>query len=408
MAPISDIGFTTSTVDGIKIAAKDIGGPITTLSFVIKAGSRYSSTPGVAHALQRFAFQNTAERSGLRLTRESELQGATLTSTLGRDSIVLTARFLREDLPYFLEALSDVFARPNLARHELAEIVMPLMKLDTVTASKDALYLATEAAHSTAFRKGLGLPLLAQAYDSISASTIATYKEAVYTKANLAVIASGASLESVASLVPGYLQDVTAGSAIESSVSFFGGDARVSTPAGNAAAIAFPTTPSPEVAVVSAILGGASSIKWSSGSSLLGAATGGKATSRVLSYANADLFTISVSAGSVSEVATTSKAAVDALKSIASGVTEDTLKKGVAAAKFGVLSSLEGTSGLAKIGSSLLTSGSIPSASSIISAFDGVSASKVKSAAEALLNGKKVYATAGNVSELPYSDEIGL
>jgi ubiquinol-cytochrome c reductase core subunit 2 len=42
---------------GILVASRDDGRPTTSLSVVIRAGSRFESTPGVAHILEKFAFQ---------------------------------------------------------------------------------------------------------------------------------------------------------------------------------------------------------------------------------------------------------------------------------------------------------------------------------------------------------------
>jgi len=44
----------------------------------------------------------------LRLQREAELFGATLFSSHTRESIILGAKFFRDDLAYFLEVLAEV------------------------------------------------------------------------------------------------------------------------------------------------------------------------------------------------------------------------------------------------------------------------------------------------------------
>ncbi len=54
--------------------------------------------------------QNTAKRSALRITRESELLGGQLTSYNTREAVVLEAHFLREHLPYYTELLGEVVA----------------------------------------------------------------------------------------------------------------------------------------------------------------------------------------------------------------------------------------------------------------------------------------------------------
>ena len=52
--------------------------------------------------------QNTNKRSALRLQREAELMGANYFSSHSRESIVIGAKFFRDDLPYFVEALAEV------------------------------------------------------------------------------------------------------------------------------------------------------------------------------------------------------------------------------------------------------------------------------------------------------------
>jgi predicted Zn-dependent peptidase len=55
--------------------------------------------------------QNTNKRSALRITRESELLGGQLTSYHTREALVIEAKFLREDLPYFTELLGEVITQ---------------------------------------------------------------------------------------------------------------------------------------------------------------------------------------------------------------------------------------------------------------------------------------------------------
>ena len=42
---------------GVKVAAVDNGEATTSVTFLVKAGSRYESKPGVAHALKGYAFK---------------------------------------------------------------------------------------------------------------------------------------------------------------------------------------------------------------------------------------------------------------------------------------------------------------------------------------------------------------
>ena len=55
--------YATSVADsaGVKVAGVDLGQPTTSISVVVKAGSRYETLPGVAHALKNFAFKVSCE-----------------------------------------------------------------------------------------------------------------------------------------------------------------------------------------------------------------------------------------------------------------------------------------------------------------------------------------------------------
>jgi len=55
--------------------------------------------------------QSTERRSALRIQRESELLGSELSTYHSRESLVLGAKFLRDDLPYFVELLAEVVSQ---------------------------------------------------------------------------------------------------------------------------------------------------------------------------------------------------------------------------------------------------------------------------------------------------------
>lgn len=49
--------YETSDANGVKVAARDSHGPTTKLAVLAKAGSRYQPLPGLATALETFAFK---------------------------------------------------------------------------------------------------------------------------------------------------------------------------------------------------------------------------------------------------------------------------------------------------------------------------------------------------------------
>ena len=52
--------------------------------------------------------QSTYKRSALRINREVELLGGEFSAYHSRENLVLGAKFMRDDLPYFVELLSEV------------------------------------------------------------------------------------------------------------------------------------------------------------------------------------------------------------------------------------------------------------------------------------------------------------
>ena len=49
--------FTVSDLGPIKVASRDDGGATTGLTLVLRAGSRYAESPGLAHLLDKFAWK---------------------------------------------------------------------------------------------------------------------------------------------------------------------------------------------------------------------------------------------------------------------------------------------------------------------------------------------------------------
>ncbi|KEY66992.1 hypothetical protein S7711_05112 [Stachybotrys chartarum IBT 7711] len=418
--------FETSDVSGLKVAARDDHGPTTKLAVVAKAGTRYQPLPGLTFGLEGFAFKNTQRRSALRITRESELLGGQLAASHTREAVILEASFLREDLPYFAELLGEVVSSTKYTTHEYHEEVERVLHLKQAATSADARALALDGAHAVAFHTGLGASLLPNSstpyHKYVNEEYIASYADVVYSKPNFAVVADGASTDSVSKWVGQFFKDVPAsprsGQVLKTEASkYYGGEQRTSFAAGNSVVIAFPGSDylasKPEIAVLAALLGGQSSIKWNTGFSLLAKATAGTPGLTVstphLAYSDAGLLAIQLS-GSAASVRKGVEETVKALKSIAEGtVSKEDVSKAIASAKFNALSEaqLRGSSVLLA-GSGLLHSGKAFEPASVADAFASVTADKLKTTAKTLLDGKASVSTVGDLFVLPYAEEIGL
>lgn len=422
----TSFSYESSDVGGIKVASRDVAGPTTKLAVIAKAGTRYQPSPGLTLGLEQFAFKSTQRRSGLRITREAELLGGQLSAYHTRECLVIEAKFLRDDLPYFTELLGEVVAQTKYIEHEYQEEVAHVLKLRQKKLLGDVTELALNSAHGLAFHRGLGEPLHATSsipFKYLSGNSIRDFSKSAYSRSNIAVVANGASQKEVSEWVGEFFNDVpsTASSVPPVASKYYGGEERIAHASGNAYVIAFPGSSSftsgasykPEMAVLASLLGGKSTIKWSPGFSLLSKAAssfpGASGFTTHHSYSDAGLLAIEYS-GSAKDVGAAAAAAVKTVKSIADGkISQEDFKKAVALAKYNALEEGQDlSSGLIATGAGLVHGGQPFQIEQVGKAVEGVSADKLKAAAKALLSGKATVSAVGDLHVLPYAEEIGL
>ncbi|CAL1698504.1 unnamed protein product [Somion occarium] len=398
---------------GVKVAAVDNGEATSAVTFLVKAGSRYQNKPGVAHALKNFAFKSTSKRSALGTIRESELYGGVLSSSLSREHLALTAEFLRGDEPFFVDVLSSFLTNAKFTRHELQEYVAPVCESEATAAAENPASRAVELAHILAFRQGLGAPLFSTADNHVTVDYIKDFASSAFTKDNVAVLGTGVSQETLSKLVEQSLGSLASSGSLSSPAStYFGGETRVDSHHGpQTVFIGFGKTGafSPELAVLSSHLSPQPSLKWSKGLSPIVAEIPETASVQtvLLPYSDASLFGLLVQGQTTEDVKAAGKAAVAALKE-AGNVKGEELKRAIAKAKFAIASSAEGRNGLiATLGPKVL-SGAASTLEDTLSSLDKVQASALSQATASLLKTKPTYVAVGDISALPYADELGL
>ncbi|KAF3941220.1 hypothetical protein ABW19_dt0205494 [Dactylella cylindrospora] len=415
----ASVPFTYEVTDaaGTKVVSKDTGSPTASLAVVIKAGSRYQPIPGVSHALEHFAFKSTARRSALFLTREVELMGGVLETSLSRENVVYKARFLRGDLPYFTELLGDVVTKTMFKDYEFVEEVLPTIESEIKLAYSNPGFVALEAAHASAYHHGLGTEKFAVYKKYLNSGEVAKFAVQAFNKSNLAVVASGVPHADATKYTSEFFADVASGSPLKgSSTAYYGGESRVWSSAGSAVVIAFPgsaggATFKPELSILSYILGGEPSIKWSAGNSLLGKVVGKfpgvTATSKNIAYSDTGLFYVSL-AGPAPSVKSALPEVVSAIKGLSS-VTADDVKKAIQNAKFDYYAAAEENAlSMEAIGQSVIANGKIPQVEETVKALEGVTVDSVKKAASTILSGKASVGTVGDLHVLPYASDLGL
>lgn len=280
--------------------------------------------------------------------------------------------------------------------HEFHEEVEPCLHLQQKQRAV-ASELALDSAHGVAFHRGLGASVFPSSSTPLSKylneESIANFAASAYAKSNISVVANGASHAELSKWVGQFFAEglSTGAGPTSEATKYYGGEERTTHASGNSLVIAFPGSSSftagasykPEIAVLAALLGGQSSIKWSPGFSLLSKAAAGFPDASVLAsnhaYSDAGLLSIQFN-GSAAAVRGASIEAVKTLKSIASGsISKEDVTKAVALAKYKALEDGQSTeAGLVSTGSGLVHGGKAFQIDEISKSVQGVTADKLK------------------------------
>jgi ubiquinol-cytochrome c reductase core subunit 2 len=420
-------GFAT-VVDaspGFKVAAVDNGQPTSSVTVLLKAGSRYESKPGVAHTLSNFAFKSTGKRSALGTVREAELYGGVLSSSLSREHLALTAEFLRGDEAYFVDVLASFLASPKFTRHELNEYVLPAVHSESSAAIQSAPTHALELAHALAFRNGLGYSLYADAHaaGTITAEDVRDlHARAVGNPGGVAVLGTGISTESLAKLLESAFSANKKASATPvpetrtaPATAYHGGAARVASAHGpQALFVGFGSTATASVPALHALaahLNPAPALKWATSAAPLASAipVGVSAYSVLLPYSDATLIGVVLEGTDGGALKEGAKAVVGAFKDAAAGkVGKEELARATARAKFQLAAGVEGREGYVGVFGPKVLSGEAASVQAALEGVQGVSGASLARVAAELVKSKPTYVAVGDLHTLPYADEIGL
>ncbi|KAG8884674.1 hypothetical protein FRB98_002274 [Tulasnella sp. 332] len=408
-----------ATVSSVNVAAINRGQPTSSVSVIVKAGTRYESKPGVAHCLKNFAFKDTAKRSALRSMRETELFGGVLSSSLSREHLTLTADFLPGNEAYFVDLLVSQLTSTRFARHEFVETVAPSVKEDATAAYNDPAVLALELAHGIAFRNGLGAGLFASVSNAVTVSDVKEYASKVYSKDNVAIVGTGVDEALLKKLVEEHFAEhaVSGGGAPSASTksSYFGGETRVA-PSPEAhfhgphtVFIGYgAATPSSELAILAAYLDPTASLKWGQSTSPLSSvlSSGTSIKSVYLPYSDATLAGVLIQSSSVAEVKKAGEAVANAVKAVRNGSLEgEAFQTALAKARFKAASALEERGVLADSVGGKLLSGGDATVESLNTSMEKIDRSSFTKSVSTLLGSKPTYVAIGDINGLPFVDD---
>jgi ubiquinol-cytochrome c reductase core subunit 2 len=286
--------------------------------------------------------------------------------------------------------------------------------------------MALNSAYGVAFHRGLGVPVYPASNlpwkKYLDADSLTEYAASAYAKQNFALVANGVKHEELSKWVNEMFGEVPSKPAYQltsEQTKYFGGEERIAHGSGNSLVIGLPGSSSPtgpfykpEVAVLAALLGGETTIKWSPGFSLLSKATQEAPNmfidTKSTIYSDAGLVTITMT-GSASDIKSSAPKVVEALKSVVNGIDKETFAKAKALAKFKELEYGQETQAAMELtGAGLVHRGKAYQIDEVAKSVDGVTEQKVQQAAKEALEGKASVSAVGDLYMLPYAEEIGL
>lgn len=358
----------------VKLVSRDAAGSLSTISAVVSNAGSKSGKAGVSHLLSKYGFLNTETKSALRLARESELLGGRFSSHVTRDAIVLSATFLKQDLPYYVNALANVLAKPSFRPHEFAETVLPVARAESAAAHADNAFVALEELHALSFRKGLGQPLYYSDAQKVSFEDVTAFAAETYAKGNVHLVAQGVNEADLAGFVAeSAFSELASGSTAAPAVKTYTGvESRIAASGASFAAIAVPVA-TKDFAQYEVLAAAAGTSTLHGAVSPLSKIPG--ADSKLYKYQDAGLFVVSVQGADGVAVAEGIKAA----KKAVSAISESDLANANKAAQLSV---------------ALQESFEFP--------HDNAVSAETKGAKLSAFN----YVAVGNIDVLPYADEL--
>lgn len=261
--------------NGIQVTSEDSKTPLTTVTINIGVGSRDTSlaTSGAALLLKHMQLSTTSNRSKLRIQRELDEIGASVSTSLGRENITIHASAQAQYFTSLIEILGDSVSNMALKDYEVAA-VLPHVQHE-VTHSDQAL---NDAIHGAAFYDsvGLGLPIHGSLAGA-SRDAAAELARSTVLGSNISIAVTGADHDQVTQGVNDRFANIVEGTTSRSASEYVGGETRVTASGATQIAVGLNLGSSSAAAakVLATILGSASHARTRS----IGGVTAGRAAS---------------------------------------------------------------------------------------------------------------------------------
>ncbi|XP_075225010.1 ubiquinol-cytochrome c reductase core protein 2 [Lycorma delicatula] len=389
--------------------------PISRISVVIKAGSRYDpiEAPGLNHVLRTSAGLTTSSSTIFGITRNIQQIGANISCTGSRDTLTYTLEATCDKIVHGLKFFKDVVVNQAFKPWELEDNI-PRIKYELAALPPQAK--AIDLLHKAAYRQGYGNPLFVKDFNisKIGSETLQHHVVSLFTSSRASVTGVGVSSDIVTSFASDL--ELPVGSGPDVPAVYYGGEVFEESNTGlTHAAIAVKAAglknkDAINFAVLRHALGGWSSIKWSRGGSLLAEAMCGfdkpvSVSALYAAHADSGLLGFIISApSSIAKSAVTSAAHV-----LSEGkIPNDLIERAKIQLKNEILHAAQnGEELVADIGNQiLLFDGNYVTPLQLANDISQVSASSVTEALSSFFKGKKALGVYGNLNNVPYIDEI--
>ncbi|CAG8502052.1 16731_t:CDS:2 [Acaulospora colombiana] len=279
--------------------------------------------------------------------------------------------------------------------------------------------VAFDAAHSIAFRHGLGNSLFANESTKITNSQdVSAFANKVYIAPNITVVGTSVNHQELLNLTDDLFQNISHASPFTPIPSkYYGGEARIAAEGISHYVLAFAGAPAgtPDYAtlqVLRSLIDGEKHTKWGEGVNVLAKTVnkfeGTRGSAFNVGYSDAGLFGVHTS-GIATSVYQVLRAVVEELKRASSSVPKENFDQALAKARSSVAATYETRySKTETFGGQVLSSGKVIPPAEAIAQLDRVKIEDVQNAAIKVLQSKPTAVAIGDINSLPYSDALSL
>jgi ubiquinol-cytochrome c reductase core subunit 2 len=408
---------TSTAPNGVIVASVDSFCPVSRVAIAVKAGSRYEkpSSVGASHMFRIAAGLGSKDCTQISIVRNLNQIGASLTVTGSREYLLYDVSCIRDHMPTAIKYMNETAMKPAFKHWEVSDSI-PRLKVELASACYSNEVAALELLHRAAYRNtGLGNSIYAPAHNigNLTPDRLSQFFEETFTGGRMAVVGVGvdhAALEDLAGAM-----GVPAGTGVVASGKYGGGEARVET--GGALttfAVAFEGAgwSDPKAAVTAMVLQqslgtGPYILRGHGAGALQKAVSVGEGPVSVsglnANYSDSGLvgFVASCDAKDAGKVA---KAAFGTLKSTLS---DADVARGKAQTLSLLWSMHETGAGFCEgIGEVALLTGKVMTAKDIQKIVESVTAGEVNAMLKKVSSGKASMGAVGNLTQLPYLDEL--